>query len=358
MPHPTRPRAHIPWRWPLFAAGLLLVGLVAFGPVGGQASAPEAPLSPVYCRYAPPGEYMKDHTLVRHDGWYHLFAISGTAGYCHAFTGNEETISWSVSRDLVEWEFRGHVLHASLRKGTFDQHEIWAPFCLRTPDRFFMFYTGVIHPHRPMSYQRIGHDHRFVWDGHRETQGLAVSQDLTEWVKVADPASGLDVRGRDSHVVRDEENDRWLLYSTGPTTAAGCEAFVSESRDLETWAFLGVAAVFPPPDREQVYSTSESLNVLRHPLTGQWVMLANFHYLLSDDPTDFTRSEARLHDRAFEGRTVDIGFAGEMIEHEGSWYRSGCFGTRDYWKLGFTGIEWVEDGAWRLVRPSIQSGRF
>ena len=37
-------------------------------------------LSPVQCDYAPPGEYIKDHTLVFHDGWWHLYSISGTAG--------------------------------------------------------------------------------------------------------------------------------------------------------------------------------------------------------------------------------------------------------------------------------------
>jgi predicted GH43/DUF377 family glycosyl hydrolase len=321
-------------------------------------AADEEALPPAYCSYAPPGEYIKDHTIIEHDGWYHLYSISGTAGYCHAYTGNEETISWSVSRDLVHWELRGHVLHASLRNGTFDQHEIWAPYCVRAGDQFFMFYTGVVHPIRPMSYQRIGHDHRFVWDGHRETQGLAVSKDLTEWVKIADAVKGVDVRGRDSHVVRDEANRRWLLYSTGPQTATGCEAYVSESKDLLEWRFIGVCARFPLPDAQQVYSTSESLNVLRHPLTGRWVMLGNFHYVISDDPLDFTSSDPRLYDTRFRGKTIDMGFAGETIQRAGHWYRSGCFGTRDYWRLGFTEIEWVQDGSFRIVRPSIMGSRF
>ena len=88
---------------------------------------------PTQCSYAPPGEYMKDHSFVYHDGWWHLFNISGTAGYYHGYNGNEETVAWSISRDLVEWEFRGHVLHASQWPGFFDQHEIWAPFCMKAP---------------------------------------------------------------------------------------------------------------------------------------------------------------------------------------------------------------------------------
>lgn len=92
--------------------------------------------SPILCNYSPPGEYIKDHTLVFSEGWWHLFSISGLTGYSHLYNGNEETASWSISRDLVDWEFRGHVLHASLRNGEFDQHEIWAPYCNLTRVNF------------------------------------------------------------------------------------------------------------------------------------------------------------------------------------------------------------------------------
>ena len=126
---------------------------------------------PTQCDYAPPGEYMKDHSFVYHDGWWHLFNISGTAGYYHGYNGNEETIAWSISRDLVAWEFRGHVLHASQWPGYFDQHEIWAPFCMKAPDGFYMFYTGIVHPTRPMEYRKLGHGHPWVHAGHRETPG-------------------------------------------------------------------------------------------------------------------------------------------------------------------------------------------
>jgi len=113
-------------------------------------------MNPTLCDYAPPGEYVKDHTIVRPNGLYHLFSISGTRGCYHGYNGNEETISWSTSRDLVQWEFRGHVLHAAQRAGAFDQHEIWAPYCVEAGGRFFLFYTGVVHPHRPFEERRLG----------------------------------------------------------------------------------------------------------------------------------------------------------------------------------------------------------
>jgi hypothetical protein len=318
---------------------------------------------PVDCAYAPPGEYMKDHSLVWHDGWWHLFNISGTAGYYHGYNGNEETVAWSVSRDLVRWEFRGHVLHASQWPGFFDQHEVWAPFCLKTDDGFHLFYTGVVHPHRPMEYRRLGHRHPWVFKDHRETQGIAVSRDLTEWVKVSDQALGSGVPGRDSHVVRDAAGERWLLYSTIGTRVVN----VSESTDLLHWRSLGPCAELPElgSDHPAVgattralighgsLNTAESITVIRRPTDGRWLLLANWHCIVSDDPTNFTRSPAILYDATFQGRPRDMGYACETLEHEGRWYRSGVFGPCDHWRLGFTEIEWAEETGFRVACPSV-----
>ncbi|MGE5559014.1 MAG: family 43 glycosylhydrolase [Bacillota bacterium] len=320
---------------------------------------------PVECRYAPPGEYIKDHSFVFHDGWWHLFSISGTEGYYHGYNGNEETVSWSISKDLVNWEMRGHVLHASQRKGAFDQHEVWAPFCLKANGRFYFFYTGVVHPSRPMEYRKLGHDHPWIHEGHRETQGLAVSEDLTDWVKVADTAAGLGIPGRDSHVVRDEANNRWLLYSTGGNN----EAYVSRSADLLNWEFIGVCAKFPRILSENGKrfgkttldmnhgdfthaNLTESLTVMKHPLNGRWIMIGNWQYVISDDPLNFMDGEVKPHAVEYNGAAADIGFAGEMLEWRGKWYRSGVIGKRDYWKLGFTEVRWVKDGAFEVARPS------
>lgn len=307
---------------------------------------------PVLCRYAPPGEYMKDHSLVHYDGWWHLFSISGTAGYCHAYTGNEETISWSISKDLVNWEFRGHVLHASQRKGHFDQHEIWAPYVIQEQGKFYMFYTGIIHPRRFMSYQKIGHQHKFDFTGHKETQGLAISEDLTSWEKVSPIDTGLGVPGRDAHVVYDEEQKRWLLYSTGQKVHDFGEAYVSQSKNLVDWEFIGVCARFPMMENIP-YTPTESLTVMRHPINGKWIMLGNWHYAVSDNPEDFSVHEVRKYDFTFNDSKPDIGFAGEIVQHEGRWYRSGVIGMNDHWLLGFTEIEWDNQGAFHISVPSI-----
>jgi hypothetical protein len=286
---------------------------------------------------------MKDHCFVRCDGWWHLFNISGTGGYYHGYNGNEETIAWSISKDLVNWEFRGHVLHASQREGYFDQHEVWAPFCLKGEDGFYMYYTGIVHPNRPMEYRKLGHGHPWNAEGHKETQGIARSTDLTDWVKISDPKKGAGIPGRDSHVVRDEDGGRWLLYSTIIVR----QVHVSESFNLVDWKPLGICAEFP--------CVSESLTVMRHPLNNMWIMLGNERYILSNDPLCFRKEDASVYDLEYDGRAIDCGFACEIIENDGCWYRSGAIGRRDYWRLGFTEIEWTHDGAFRIVKPSVLS---
>jgi hypothetical protein len=82
-------------------------------------------------------------------------------------------------------------------------------------------------------------------------------------------------------------------------------------------------------------------------------MLANEYYILSDDPTTFATADARLYDLTYQGRQVSLGFAGEMIQYAGQWYRSGVLGPDDHWSLGFTAIEWDETGAFKIARPSV-----
>jgi hypothetical protein len=321
-----------------------------------------ADMDPTQCAYAPPGEYIKDHSFVYHDGWYHFFSISGTQGYYHGYNGNEETVSWSISKDLVNWEFRGHVLHASQWPGAFDQHEVWAPFCFKDRNRFYMFYAGIIHPSRPMEYERKGHDHPWVHEGHQEAMGLAVSEDLTYWDKIADFKNGLGVKGRDAHVVYDDELDRYLLYSTIGTH----QAHVSVSKDLINWQALGICTDFPEIIAERdlggttkgisrFMHSAESLHVIPHPLTRKWIMMGNWQYVISDDPTRFKSEDVKLYNRNYQGISTDMGFACEMLELNGKWYRSGVFGERDYWKLGFTEVAWDEDGAFHIIKPSILS---
>jgi hypothetical protein len=357
----------------MLSSGLLLGLNPAYKLLGNNFVSKSGTIDPTTCAYAPPGEYIKDHTLLFQDGWWHLFSISGTQGYYHGYNGNEETFSWSVSKDLVEWEIRGHVMHPSQRAGTFDQHEVWAPFCIKANGKFYMFYTGIIHPYRPMEYRRLGFKHPWVAKGHKEAQGLAISEDLTDWLKISDPVKGLGIPGRDSNVVWDSAKKRWLLYSTGAGKKVGTtdmdEVLVSVSGDMIQWELIGTCALFPKLDTKRYYGntveswqgfkqwagTTESTCTMKHPLTGKWILMGNWQYVISDDPLNFRESEVRYFNTDYDRKIIDMGFACEIVNHDSKWYRSGVFGITDYWKLGFTEIAWIEEGAFNITKPSILS---
>jgi hypothetical protein len=354
--------------------GSLLLGCnPAIKLLGNSVLSESDTVDPTACSYAPPGEYIKDHTLIYQDGWWHLFSISGTQGYYHGYNGNEETFSWSISKNLVDWEFRGHIMHPSQRENTFDQHEVWAPFCIKAYGKFYMFYTGIIHPHRPMEYQRLGFKHPWVVEGHKEAQGLAVSEDLTDWLKICNPEKGLGVPGRDSNVVWDSAKERWLLYSTGGGTKVDSadmdKVLVSQSKDMIQWEFIGTCALFPKLDTKRNYGqtveswpgfkqwagTTESTITMIHPLTGKWILMGNWQYAISDDPLNFRESEVSYYNTDYNEKVIDMGFACEIVNHDHKWYRSGVFGDTDYWKLGFTEIAWIEHGAFNIVKPGVLS---
>jgi hypothetical protein len=349
-------------------AGAAACGALLGESLGAALPSPK-PAGPTQCRYAPPGEYVKDHTFVRRDGWWHMYSISGTAGLSWMYSGNEETLSWSTSRDLESWDFRGHVVHASERENTFDEDMIWAPFCLEANGRYYMYYAACIRVARPLQYDRQGSFAKALDSrGDACSIGLATSDDLTRWAKLSDPVKGLGVPGRDPNVVRDEAHNRWLMYTTGARVDGLFGAYVSESHDLVNWKVLQLCAKFPRVPRGRIggytldclsefgADTAESLTVMKHPVTGQWIMLANWHYVVSDDPTNFLKNDAQLYDLNFHGKAADLGFAGEIIQWKDKWYRSGVLGPVDSWKLGLTEIEWVREGAFRIVTPSVLSG--
>ena len=145
---------------------------------------------------------------------------------------------------------------------------------------------------------------------------------------------------------------------------------VSESTDLVNWRSLGVCCTLPKlmADDPRLGRTtaqmgahelnvSESTTVMRHPQNGRWILMANWQWVCSDDPEKFPGERAQVYDYSCCGRMVDLGFACETVAHDGRWYRSGTLGPHDFWKLGFTEIEWVKDAAFRIVKPSVMSQR-
>ena len=297
-----------------------------------------------HVKYAPAGEYIKDHGLILHEGLWHLFSISGNLGHSWMDLGNEESISHSTSPDLIHWKMHGHPVKASGKDGYYDEHMAVAPFVIRGCDeRFYMFYSGWRHPNKLPNFSN---------DGHLQSIYMAVSNDLYSWNIPDEIAprginieSGGPIIGRDPHVLRDEAEDRWLLYYTCESMGKRPPAIgVAQSRDLKNWEHLSEAMNSPLPPRS--FSTTESPFVLKHPISGKYILFLNWDYGISDDPLRFSSLQSLPFPCGLaKGRleSVGVGYAREIIEHDGKNYFSGVMGKDGYMKLGFTEFEWTED---------------
>jgi len=304
-------------------------------------------------RYAPPGEYIKDHCFFRHEGLWHFFSIVGELGYSWLYPGNEERILHSTSEDLVHWQSHGYPIKASRRPGYLDEHMAVAPYVIRGSDRrFYMFYSGWVVPHRMPD---------FNLEGHREGITMAVSDDLYSWEIPESVAKdgititeGESIQGRDPHLIRDEEDDRWLLYYTQEYLGKRPQGVgLAESKDLWTWRHLEPALVWRLP--LPPFSPTESSYVLRHPKSGKWLLALNWHYAVSDNPLRFDDVRAiefpcglgfppgELPGNGNGYYSVGVGFGREFLTHNGKNYLSAIMGKGGETKLEFTQFEWTDE---------------
>ena len=306
-------------------------------------------------RYAPSGWYMKDHCFVLKNKKVHLFAPLGKVGTSWEDAGSEETAEHMVSGDLVKWKHLGTAVAASNREGYFDKMMGGiAPEIIEHNGKYYMFYSGwTFHSKRP----------NFDFKDYCQSIGFAVSNDLDHWEKPEEFAKeGLGVSGTDPSVVRDEVKNRWLMYT------ATNDILVFQSNDLFHWSQVGIAL----SEKDLKGGTcsgnqAESPFVMKHPISGKWIIFLNGGYSVSDDPFRFPQ----IHPYSFKSgwRVPDgiknsgnwgdgtnckadddgVGFAHEVLKFKDRWYMSGVVGKDGRFKLKFTPIEWTAD-SFRLVQ--------
>ena len=180
-----------------------------------------------------------DHAWIRdRTGRYHLFFHNEGRGAPHF-------IEHYTSNDLASLDYVGVALAAG--DGGWDASGLWAPHVIRVDDTYYMFYTGL----------------DAVGPGAKQRIGVAVSADLSSWQRLGgnrcpgttgdgcvyecreswttwgDASEPFNHQCRDPFVIRDEENNRWLLF----VTARGKDGFgmvtVAASEDLAAWRGAG-----------------------------------------------------------------------------------------------------------------------
>jgi sucrose-6-phosphate hydrolase SacC (GH32 family) len=283
-----------------------------------------------YTWWAPPHEYLKDHTIIEKDGVFHLFSICGTAGqdWLQPWTNNnEETFLHAISKDLLNWEMKGYVLRTG-SEGEADYSKIWAPHVILHNGVYYMFYAGVTH-------EKEG------WTDHVETICLATSTDLEHWTKhKPNPvyrapgwATGSQppIAARDPMVIRDEENKHWIMYYTalypvkdGLKNAVG----IAISDDLINWKDAGIAV------KDDRNGATESPFVVKR--DGKYYIFMNDRISVSDDPVKGW-SEPKPYSSPAPG------FAGEVILHKGKYLRTVVGKDGKHFHITTSEIIWQND---------------
>lgn len=189
----------------------LLIALVLFAGLGSVESPAAEPVRFDFEQryFLDPGRIASDHTLVFHDGRYHLFFTVGNQGEGWMMPGNMIDFGHATSTDLIHWEIEEPVL--TILPDTWRNRNLWAPHIERGPDGVFqLYYTGV--------------DSTIV-----QQSGLATSTDLYNWVD-ADPDSVY------------HPNPSWAAWQYG-TWSNGRDPFVFQLDNV--YAMLTTASIRP-----------------------------------------------------------------------------------------------------------------
>ncbi|MBN2579035.1 MAG: hypothetical protein JXB10_08600 [Pirellulales bacterium] len=221
--------------------------------------------------YAPPGGYVKDFGVIKHDGRYHLFHIDGRPTERCCESGNEISFGHASTADLRHWI--RHRMPLAVGDRPWENEHVWTPFVTEWQGRYYMFYMA----------------------GGRHTPGVltyAVSDDLETWTKW--PGGAIQTAGGRDPFVRIADGVIYLYFTAN---AGGIE--VVTSRDMQKWS--QAKTVYRNPQRLPAESSSV------HRRNGRWVLWFNDYihcadpsgdfrpgYVFSDDPLKFDPQQLRV----------------------------------------------------------------
>lgn len=213
---------------------LAVLGIATLALAGSAGAA-----DPGMYQFTDPGSYLKDFSIIKAGGDFHIFYIRGRAGSTESWEelGNEVDFGHATSRNLRDWNIAAPVMKT--RPGTWESRNVWAPHVVEHDGRFYMYYTGV----NQNVAQQIGlataEADLLLWWRHPDNPVLTPpvwsgwSED--EWSDGRDPCVLL---GDDKH---------YLYYSTaGPNPAGATKEgviAVAESTDLVHWETVGPAVL-------------------------------------------------------------------------------------------------------------------
>jgi hypothetical protein len=311
---------------------LLLFALLA---LAGTARA-QSPISPA--RYfAPDGYRTKEFTLVRTDGWFHLFYIRENL---IPTAPTELSLGHAISRDLYTWAELDSIL--PVLPGTFEGTQIWAPHLMRSDGLWRMFYPAMRHD--PANGYHLA-----------QTITSATSPDLMTWTRRQTPlfdnsifpwayhdtTANLGMDCRDPFVWWDDIHHEWLMYvATRPASQPAAMVIgIAGSSDLEHWSDRGFVPLTLP--NVSFSDVAESPLIVRRdatPLLFIWTTNSGqqLTYGQSNDPVTGWSNSARL--RNMLGYTTTGWWASEALDDGNRHYFANVHDTWvEFWDLAWTG---------------------
>jgi len=311
---------------------LLVFALLA---LAGSAAA-QAPIS--LARYtAPDGYRTKEFTLVRTDGWFHIFYLRENL-IPNAPT--QMSLGHAISRDLYSWAELDSIL--PVIPGTFEGTQIWAPHLVKADGLWRMFYPAMRHDPA---------------NGYHLSQKItsATSPDLMTWTRrdtplfdnsifpwaYHDTTVQLGMDCRDPFVWWDDVHNEWLMYvATRPASQPSTMVIgIAGSSDLEHWSDRGLVPLTLP--NVSFSDVAESPLIVRRdktPMLFIWTTNAGqqLTYGQSNDPVTGWTNSARL--RSMLGFTTMGWWASEALDDGPRHYFAVVHDTWvDFWDLTWTG---------------------
>lgn len=281
-----------------------------------------------------------DFSVFYKDGVYHMYYITGYAGYTWQEKG-ENLFGHATSTDLKNWTLQGEVLRDST--DGVDSFKVWAPTVTEIGGKYYMFYTAV-NENIAQSVQIAVSDDLCVWN---KVEGVQIVPGQT-WAKW-DANSWSN--GRDPGVLVD--GDTVYVYMACETNEGAYCIGVASSRvsDLCNWKDEGYFMIEA--------GTYESPYVMKKDGTYH-IFYTN--YGVEGDPTSYIKHAVSPEPT---GGFVNVGEDGKVLMHKSAsevihnpdtdeWYIAyiSHFGYSIH-GVDVQAMQWEEDGSVSLSPMSV-----
>jgi hypothetical protein len=239
--------------------------------------------------FAPRGSDLRDFSIIRHDGIYHLFYIDLRRDQ-HSRTPTQGTIiGHSSSSDLITWQV--HEPAIMVKPDSCESAHVYAPYVVKWNNEFHMIYSGQ---NKKLAQTLCRASSKDLFDWRRYDCNPMFTPEHLPWARWKRTELS---NCRDPHVFL--HGDDLLLYYTALCRDGQVCVACAKSRDMENWEDLGPIYHFLPRIGASPLCLESSCV---HQIGGKFVLFFSYdnatRYTESESPTDF---RGRPHHPVWEG---------------------------------------------------------